>query len=74
MSVNIKELESRVEYVRKESTTCRNQACRFLVFEADDLTLEIESAWLEGTISADEEQLLSEKLREAYRRLSPGLK
>ena len=71
MSTNIKELESRVEYVRKESTACRNKACKFLESEADDLTLEIESAWLEGTISAEEEQVLSEKLREAYRQLSP---
>ena len=74
MSANVKELESRVEYVGKESTACQNKACRFLESEADELTLEIESAWLEGTISAEEEQVLSEKLREAYRRLSPGLK
>jgi hypothetical protein len=71
MAANIKELESRVEFVRKESTACQNEACSILESEADDLTLEIESAWLEGTISVEEEQELAEKLRVTYRHLSP---
>jgi len=71
MTVNIKELESRVEYVRQESTACRSEVCRSLESEADDLSLEIEHAWIAGTISAEKEQVLSEKLSDAYRHLSP---
>ncbi|MEJ2688396.1 MAG: hypothetical protein P8130_00315 [Deltaproteobacteria bacterium] len=70
MSTNIKELENRVEYVRQESTACRGEVCRTLESEADDLSLEIEHAFIAGTISAGEEEVLSEKLRYAYNHLS----
>jgi len=71
MTVDIRELESRVEHVRKESTACSSEGCGFLASEADDLGLEVERAWLEGVISAEMEEVLSEKLREAYRNMSP---
>jgi len=73
MTANFKELECRAEYVRKKSAVCQDETCRLLESEADDMTLEIERAWLEGTISAEEEQELSEKLREACRQLSSNL-
>ena len=74
MTANIKNLESRIETLRQESTACRSEVCRSLESEADVLRNEVESARIAGTISTKEDKVLSGKLREAYRRLSPDFR
>jgi len=74
MTVNIKDLEKRIEILRQESTACRSELCRSLESEADALRDEVESARIDGTISAKQDQVLSGKLREAYRNFTPDFR
>ncbi len=74
MTANIKNLGNRIETLRQESTACRSELCRSLESEADQLSNEVESARIRGTISSREGQVLSLKLRETYRHLGPDFR
>ena len=74
MNVNLVELENRIEYIKQESTACRSEVCRSLESEADELSMQVESARIAGKISPQKERVLSEKLQDAYRHFGAELR